>query len=329
VSGFFRNRFFFILIIAFFVCLSFSLLNSWGRQLEYDFKLPDVKAFASANAAERILSDAPTPISVLAIATNHAFITGEINNNAYEAGDIINDNGESIFNSKYKQTDPIAITKDYYIGTKSMPNTAFLTETYDDINAIALFNGANALHVCDKTSVVVLDAGHGGADPGSFEKGICEKDITLQVARRTAEFLDEAGIPHIMTRTDDDTVSLEQRLSIIRNESSAMLISIHCDWFEESSINGTSTLYDADNEGSKSLAALIQANITAGLDTADRSVHPHKNILLLRDLAIPAVIVELGFFSNEHDLSLMNTETFREQAAYNLANSIYEASKRY
>ena len=420
VFGFTKNRFFFILSAAFLVCLSFSLPNSWGKQLEYDFKLPAIKKSLYAyepslviisDRTVRILRDyePSLPLSAMYggeysktdshdantsggsvigfLSSNESegmpFSSGEMSGRevGYTDGELYDD---SLFYLKYKSES--VIDDNNYNNELSFADSNLLVDAAETDSVQSVVVGAengNTLRSVEGVAAgtntgvgagtrtgergaatagegagagagvgagigadagagvgagtgagvgagavkgaVVLDAGHGGADPGSFEKGECEKDITLKVILRTAELLREAGVEYVLTRTGDYTVNLAQRLEHARADSTAMFISIHCDWFEENAINGTSTLYDASNGDSKNLAELVQAKITDGLGTCDRSIHPHNNIVLLRDLDIPAIVIELGFFSNEHDFKLMQTESFREQAARNIAGAICDA----
>jgi len=171
---------------------------------------------------------------------------------------------------------------------------------------------------------VIMDAGHGGADPGCDISGLFEKDITLDIALMAAAVLDEAGVDYILTRGGDETVTVEQRINLMGPEA-AFFVSLHCDWYKQEQINGTSSLYYADDETSKQLAVLLQSHMVCELGTGDRGVHPRRDVTLLRDARRPAVIVELAFLSNTRDLSLINTPAFREKAARNLASGIIAA----
>ena len=378
VRELFGYRFFFIIFFAFFVCVSVSLPNSIGKQLEYDFKLPGAKSVAfnpaavGGNAqdgshginlkyissASKNINDGEAPAAALlrtrggagagvgagagaGAETEAAHLSGIDANSGAFAGMGVNTNagsGAGIFlaegagairayadaanaDAAYADGNPSAANEAGYAGAGATAGNGS--------NAITQINGgSDIVRANGGAGFVVLDAGHGGADPGSMEKGVCEKDVTLQVALRTAELLDEAGVDYILTRTEDEGVGIDQRIEYARDESAAIFISIHCDWYEKSRINGTSTLYDANSEASKEMAPLIQSHITPGLGTSDRGVHPHTDLVLLRDFNIPAVVVELGFLSNAHDFKLMKTDAFREQAAQNLACGVVAALEK-
>ena len=128
---------------------------------------------------------------------------------------------------------------------------------------------------------VVIDAGHGGKDPGNLGTGryrIAEKDITLAVAKKTAAYIEERipGVRVIMTRTDDTYPELSDRVRIANEAEADLLLSIHCDSFEKSSVTGSSTFVMGLDKSEASLrvaarenAAIYQEADTRGFDPED------------------------------------------------------------
>ncbi len=93
---------------------------------------------------------------------------------------------------------------------------------------------------------VVIDAGHGGKDPGNLGTGryrTVEKDITLAVALKTAAYIEERipDVRVIMTRTGDTYPTLPDRVNMANDNQADLLLSIHCDSFAKSSAYGSST----------------------------------------------------------------------------------------
>jgi N-acetylmuramoyl-L-alanine amidase len=177
---------------------------------------------------------------------------------------------------------------------------------------------------------VILDAGHGGVDPGASSQEIVEKDITLAVTLRTAELLAAEGVDYVLTRAADQTAPVVERIRLANHIPAAFYISVHCDWFEDARIQGTATLYSGVfsrglGAARKALAATIQAHMTEGLKTVDRGITPNDNILILRELRVPSALVELAFLSNRADAKLLKSAAFKEKAAQNLANGILAA----
>ena len=290
-----RRRFFFMLFIAFFICVSIVLPNYTGRQIEYDFKIPGA---APVSVPDAIIS----PGSVMGF---RFFDTDS------PAGSSIDSIG-----GLYKKI--------------SKTETPEYARGFGDIDggrerAGGGAAGSDADRVNGGAGYVILDAGHGGSDPGTIDSGVQEKEIALEVALLTAALLDEAGVEYKLTRTGDDFIPMEIRTGLASADTAAFLVSVHCDWYAHKPVNGTSTLYEADDAASADLAALLQSHITDGLGTADRGIHPHADIAILRDTQSPSVIVELAFMSNAHDLSLLKQGEFKEKAAENLAAGIRAA----
>ena len=78
---------------------------------------------------------------------------------------------------------------------------------------------------------IVIDAGHGGDDPGASGNGIIEKDLTLKISQYMYDLLKEKGIPVTMTRTGDETLNPTDRVNRILdaygNNSNVIVISNH------------------------------------------------------------------------------------------------------
>lgn len=86
---------------------------------------------------------------------------------------------------------------------------------------------------------IVLDPGHGGADPGAIGRsGLREKDVNLDVAKRLARLLRQARVEVVMTRSSDSTVSLERRVEIANNAQPDIFISIHSNANRSRGLNG-------------------------------------------------------------------------------------------
>ena len=179
--------------------------------------------------------------------------------------------------------------------------------------------------------LVVIDPGHGGNDPGTNAGGLLEKDIGLDISSRVDSILKRSGIPTYMTRTDDSTVDLMDRINSANEKNAALFVSIHSNWFKDSSLNGTMTLYCAsDSLGAGNLTEIEYAQIMQGelmrvLDTKDRGIINRPNLAVLRHANMPSVIVELGFLSNKGDAQLLASDSFRQKAAEAIASGISKA----
>ena len=80
------------------------------------------------------------------------------------------------------------------------------------------------------TGTVVIDAGHGGKDPGAISvKGFYEKPVNLSVARKVAAKLKQCGLRVVMTRSSDRFVELERRAEIANQYRADLFVSVHAD----------------------------------------------------------------------------------------------------
>lgn len=108
--------------------------------------------------------------------------------------------------------------------------------------------------------IVVIDAGHGGKDPGSVGKNILEKDVTLLIARELERTLKNTyGYKPVMIRSDDQYVGLDDRYQNARKLGADLFVSIHADGFRLSSVKGAS-VYVWSEEASSITAATLSKN---------------------------------------------------------------------
>lgn len=154
---------------------------------------------------------------------------------------------------------------------------------------------------------VVLDAGHGGHDPGAIGNGLKEKDRALTYVLKLGKSLEKQGITVIYTRTTDEFVKLQDRTIISNNANATLFISIHLNSFSDPKAHGLETLYYPASIEGKELALNIQNEIVSeGLYTSDRGIKPRNNLHVLKATKSPAVLVELGFISNAYDVQLLS-----------------------
>lgn len=181
--------------------------------------------------------------------------------------------------------------------------------------------------------LVVIDAGHGAHDPGTNTDKLLEKDIVLDVTLRLDAILKSRGITTCLTRSDDTFLELEDRIAIANSKKAALFISIHVDYYEDPSVNGSTTYYyHADRLSTGNLteldyASVIQEELIKSADTRDRGIKK-QNYAVLRLAEVPAVLVEMGYINGNVDAALLASPDFRQKAAEGLANGIERALDR-
>lgn len=171
---------------------------------------------------------------------------------------------------------------------------------------------------------VVIDAGHGGFDPGKVASdGVTEKTINLAIASKLCGFLEQGGAVVRTTRVDDASLSenkrgdLKSRVEIANNSKADLFVSIHQNSFPQGSAKGAQVFYYKGSEEGKRLASLIQARLKEVVDIDnDRAAKANESYYVLKQIEVPSVIVECGFLSNsvEHD-KLMSDE-YQEKLAW-------------
>lgn len=152
---------------------------------------------------------------------------------------------------------------------------------------------------------IILDAGHGGNDPGAFSlRGEKEKDFTLTTTHIVAETLRSAGATVVLTRSGDTYLSLRDRVSTSEIYNADAFLSIHYNAHTSGMANGASTHYSSNQ--AKHLAESIQAELNKEISMNNRGVR-HDAFYVLRENRNLSVLVELGFLSNDYDLSQISS----------------------
>lgn len=186
--------------------------------------------------------------------------------------------------------------------------------------------------------VVVVDAGHGGKDPGAvrtYGSGrvrvqIQEKDLNLDAALELTRLLRDRGVRVVTTRTDDSTVSLDERVKIADQTSPALMVSIHADAEKKETGNAHGfTVFVGKNASAASLAAAkrIEKRLS-GTRVHSRGVRRHEEaIRVLVKPKCPSVLVEMGFMSNPRDLSELMQADHRLLLAKAIAEGVMDFLK--
>src|SRR5438270_9213685 len=146
------------------------------------------------------------------------------------------------------------------------------------------------------STVVVIDAGHGGFDRGGIPgQRVAEKTMTLDVAQRLKAVLTAYGYRVVMTRDRDVFVPLGTRVAIANSYRDAIFVCIHFNAARRGSANGIETYFYSSQ--SLPLASAIHYYVAGGAPTPNRGVR-RRGFYVLRKTTIPAVLVECGFLTN-------------------------------
>ena len=174
------------------------------------------------------------------------------------------------------------------------------------------------------STVVVIDAGHGGFDRGGIPRQkVAEKDMTLDVALRLRSLLQKSGYRVVMTRDRDVFVPLGTRVAIANSYRNAIFVCIHFNSATRSGANGIETYFYSRD--SLALASAIHYNLIGNTPTPNRGVR-RRGYFVLRKTRIPAVLVECGFLTNPTEARNSLSGSYRQSLADNIARGIRNRS---
>lgn len=167
---------------------------------------------------------------------------------------------------------------------------------------------------------VCIDPGHGGKDPGAVGSVLKEKGVTLQVSFLLKKAL-EPDFAVVMTRSDDIYVSLGERCRFANREKADLFVSLHCNSANVHTANGIETFHHPTSRRGIGLAKLIQAELVSATGLKDRGAK-YATFQVLRDTAMPAVLIELGFINNPVEEKLLGSFDYQSMCASAIAQGI-------
>lgn len=184
---------------------------------------------------------------------------------------------------------------------------------------------------------IVIDAGHGGDDPGKIGmNGTLEKDINLVIAYKLKSLLESQDYEVCMTRTDAEGLytpgssnmkveDMRKRCEIITEAMPVFTVSIHQNSYPKEYVKGAQVFYYGQSKEGEALAKKIQESLVARVDPNNhRKEKANESYYLLKKTPTPTVIVECGFLSNSEEAKLLNTEEFQDKVAYGIMMGILQ-----
>ncbi len=184
--------------------------------------------------------------------------------------------------------------------------------------------------------IITVDPGHGGRDSGTLYNDLYEKDLNLEISKKLeTELTSQGAIVHMIREEDIDYSSewdenkkrgdLYRRILMIEENESDLYLSIHINWYRNTSYKGGEVYYNNINEKNKILAQSIQSefkndlNSTREIKTTDLYIYSNTNI--------PGVLVECGYLSNSDDRYLLQTKAYQEKLSKSITFGVIEYLK--
>ncbi len=177
-----------------------------------------------------------------------------------------------------------------------------------------------------KEKVIVIDAGHGGADPGMVGiGGLEEKGINLAVSMKLKESLEDQGFTVVMTRTEDQGLyqegarnkkvqDMQNRIEIMEKAKPLLAVSVHQNSYTEESVKGPQVFYYESSAEGQKLAVSIQNALNTELSVErPRKEKGNTSYFLLKKSPCVLNIVECGFLTNEKEAELLQTEEYQQK----------------
>lgn len=188
---------------------------------------------------------------------------------------------------------------------------------------------------------IVIDAGHGGADPGKVGvNGAYEKDINLAIALKLEKLLKASGINTVMTRTEDKGLysendsnkkvqDMKNRLAIIEDAQPKLAVSIHQNSYPDESVSGVQVFYYSDSIIGKEAAEIMQKQMIKTLKPKkEREAKENSSYYLLKKTSVPLMIIECAFMSNPTEAQLLTQNDYQERVAWSIYMGIMQYIKK-
>lgn len=188
--------------------------------------------------------------------------------------------------------------------------------------------------ITTRKNTVVLDAGHGGGDPGKVGVGdVIEKEINLQIAKKVEQLLKKEKVKVIMTREEDAMLGgekgagtkaedMKERVKIINEEAPQLAVSIHQNSYQDAVVHGAQVFYYSGSSEGENAAKVMQNALLAVDEDNTRQAKANDTYYLLKRTEVPTIIVECGFLSNAEDAKNLCDEAYQDKVAGAICDGI-------
>ncbi|MBP2651334.1 MAG: cwlD 3 [Firmicutes bacterium] len=184
--------------------------------------------------------------------------------------------------------------------------------------------------------LIVIDAGHGGIDPGANRPGILEKDINLAIALELKDVLNNYGAKVLLSRQTDVDLSpecdnekvrgryhrdLAARVEMVEESDADLFISIHANAVNNPKRHGAEVFYYAKSAAGKGLANSIQIELSKVTQVVQAA--KTADYFVLRRNKIPAALIEVGYITNAQEKTALQTTAYQKKLAEAIAAGIH------
>ncbi len=217
------------------------------------------------------------------------------------------------------------------LGMRIQIQTEELSEpylTYENRNMYISFKDPKEIY----DRIVVVDAGHGGEDTGMEMGEYKESYLNLSIAKYVQDLLEDKGIRVYMTRSEDVTLTLEQRVNLANTLEADAFISVHCNAEKDDRdvMTGTQVLYNAEDTSGASLrlSELCMDGVTTHFGSKRLLCSKGNDIYIIRNSKVPVSLVEVGFMTNAEELAKLTDPEGQRNAAAGIIEGVMKAYER-
>lgn len=181
--------------------------------------------------------------------------------------------------------------------------------------------------------IIFVDPGHGGRDPGTSYGKIEEKDIVLEISNMLRDQLMEKGAIVYMTRETDTDLSsqwdekkkrgdLYRRILMYKKYGAELYLSIHINYYSNSSESGAEVLYNPINPENKIFGEILMNHFKTALGS--RRKLKKTDLYMYKNTTVPGVLIECGFLSNPNERYLMQKESYQKKLSKVITDSVID-----
>lgn len=181
--------------------------------------------------------------------------------------------------------------------------------------------------------IIFVDPGHGGRDPGTSYGKILEKDVVLEISKELRNQLMSKGAIVYMTRETDTDLSsqwdarkkrgdLYRRILMYKKYNAELYLSIHLNYYANSSESGAEVLYNSINSENKIFGTILMNNFKTALGS--RRSLKKTDLYMYKNTTVPGVLIECGFLSNPNERYLLQKENYQKKLSRVIVDSVVE-----
>jgi len=202
----------------------------------------------------------------------------------------------------------------------------------------------DAMQLASEKKIVIIDAGHGGEDPGVVGvSGVYEKDLNLSFVLEIGSLLERAGYAVIYTRLEDRLLykeeenikgirkisDLKNRTEIANQYTDAIFVSIHMNSYSDAKYSGTQVYYGKNNGLGRELAESIRSSVKERIQpNNERKTKPGEGMYILEHALPPSVIVECGFLTNREECEKLSEKEYQKSLCLAIVYGIIDYTEK-